>query len=373
MKFLYFITLFAILHNQARLVSPAASAINSILAKSKSLLDNIYKTFTHVVPALPLKMGTSTINLVCTTFHNYIQKHIPAKFTPKLKNIKLQLRTACAKREYPLSDLSGLAADKDFDRKKKTVIMSTGWTTQVDNGQHDILAKAYNCRGDTNYLALDVSDYIQTLYTWSSENTNTIGKYVAKGLQKLLTFIDVADLHLIGHSLGAQIMGSAARHYRMLTGKSLPYVTGLDPALPCFSIRKGLSTLSSQDADFVDIIHTDPGVLGQYETYGHVGFYVGGKYPIKNGCTTPSCSHGIVIPFYAESVYPNNNRDFIAKQCTSSKRLNCNGAETVMGFAVSHNARGTYMLETNAKAPYGKNAGSGYTDPKSSKCGTCQG
>nr|XP_036224499.1 vitellogenin-1 [Bactrocera oleae] len=371
MKFLYFITVFAILHTQKRLVYPEASITKSAMEETKSLMDNIYNTFAYVVPALPLKLATSTINLVCTKFIDHIKRQISDKHAAKLENIKIQFRTACDKREYPISDLSGLAADKDFDRNKKTVIMATGWTTQVNSSQHDILAKAYNCRGDTNYLALDVGDYEQKMYIWSSQNTDTIGGYVAKAVQRLLTFIDVANLHLMGHSLGAQIMGSAARHYRNLTGKSLPYVTGLDPASPCFGIHKELTTLSSKDADFVDIIHTNPGVLGQYETYGHVGFYVGGKNPIQAGCKTLTCSHSIANKYYAESIYPNNARNFIAKQCASMKRFNCNGVETVMGYAVSHDARGIFKLEVNAKSPFGKNASINYTDPKLSNCGSC--
>lgn len=78
----------------------------------------------------------------------------PERYEPQLDDINLQLRTPCEKRGYPLKDPTGLLLDPYFDTNKKTVIFSTGWTTTVDNERHDALAKAYNCRGDTNYLVI---------------------------------------------------------------------------------------------------------------------------------------------------------------------------------------------------------------------------
>lgn len=178
----------------------------------------------------------------------------------------------------------------------------------------------------------------------------------------------------MGHSLGAQIMGSAARHYRLLTGKSLPYVTGLDPAFPCFNEGEVLTTISASDAEFVDIIHTNVGVNGQYQADGDVDFYVGGKFPIQNACRTPQCSHEIVWEYYTESVYPNNERNFLARRCNSLYSLQegrCNGPESPMGYAVPQNILGRYVLDANSEKPYGKNATAEYTDPDSSPCGAC--
>lgn len=104
------------------------------------------------------------------------------------------------------------------------------------------------------------------------------------GLQRLTSLINIADLHLIGFSLGGQTIGSTARHYRLLTNESLPHLTGLDPAFPCFYTDKGLTTHSSRDADFVDIIHTNPGVLGQPEATGSADFFVSGHFPLQEGC-----------------------------------------------------------------------------------------
>lgn len=83
-------------------------------------------------------------------------------------------------------------------------------------------------------------------------------------------------LNCIGHSLGAQIVGQAGRNFTQQTGKQLPRITGLDPAKPCFNAGTGLSGLQKTDAKFVDIIHTDPGVLAVEGAIGDADFYPNG-------------------------------------------------------------------------------------------------
>lgn len=64
-------------------------------------------------------------------------------------------------------------------------------------------------------------------------------------------------IHLIGHSLGAQICGAAGRNFKQLTVTLiLSRITGLDPANPCFNNGEVLSGLFRGDALFVDVIHT---------------------------------------------------------------------------------------------------------------------
>lgn len=40
-----------------------------------------------------------------------------------------------------------------FDVKKKVVILATGWTTTVNGSDTiEVFSKAYNCRGDVNFV-----------------------------------------------------------------------------------------------------------------------------------------------------------------------------------------------------------------------------
>ncbi|XP_004535360.1 vitellogenin-1-like [Ceratitis capitata] len=384
MKFICFIALFLLPNASSALEATPQDLLQSIEQIVEGIIASapgplrpnyVFKVIKNIITGVPAQIANGLANSICSAVIAKSKDQTPDKYEPNLQDINFQFRTACDRREYSIEDPSSLADDSDFDPTKKTVIFSTGWTTTVNNERHDAFSKAYNCRGDTNYLALDVGDYINTLYVWSAQNTDKIGQYLAEGIQHLESFINITDLHLIGHSLGAQIMGSAARYYYDSTGVALPYVTGIDPAFPCFNEGEELTTISLSDADFVDIIHTDPGVSGQYQAYGHADFYVGGKFPVQDACNNPQCSHEIVWKYYTESVYPNNERNFLSKRCKSLNSLQegrCDGDEYPMGFAVPHYLRGRYVLEVNSDKPYGKNATVDYTDPDDSVCGSCE-
>lgn len=88
----------------------------------------------------------------------------------------------------------------------------------------------------------------------------------------------VCTCHL-GHSLGAHIVGSAGQYIRRKTGRMLPRITGLDPANPCFhSLVRTDEGLSTEAAEFVDVIHSNIGVLGKKSPTGHVDFYPNGYF-----------------------------------------------------------------------------------------------
>lgn len=78
-------------------------------------------------------------------------------------------------------------------------------------------------------------------------------------------------LHLIGHSLGAHIVGQTARLLRNFM--QVDRITGLDPAHPCFENNSASLRLNKADAKFVDVIHTNSEYglnhnLGTYEPIG---------------------------------------------------------------------------------------------------------
>lgn len=79
-----------------------------------------------------------------------------------------------------------------------------------------------------------------------------------------------------GHSLGAHMVGYAGRSFNSQTDQLIPRITGLDPARPCFSEGERLDGLRPGDAEFVDIIHSNPGILGIRRRLGDVDFYPNG-------------------------------------------------------------------------------------------------
>ena len=220
--------------------------------------------------------------------------------------------------------------------------------------------------------ALNSSNAIDTLYTWSAFNTEEIGRQVALALEKLIEKVPVENIHLIGHSLGAHIVGYAGRYFNEITGQTIPRITGLDPANPCFNEGESLSGLQRGDAAFIDIIHTNPGVLGKSDPIGDVDFFVEGLDPIKPGCKMFGCSHSRAYEYYTESVAPGNEENFLATRCNSISKVRdgfCSGDKYPMGFAVPYNLKGNYYLSVNAKKPFGKNANS--DSEASAQCGRC--
>lgn len=180
----------------------------------------------------------------------------------------------------PLAKPELLWGNALFKKELETVILVTGWKTNIewDRGMKPIksIFNAYHKRGGYNFIAIDTANFVDTLYTWSAFNTNDIGEKLAEGLQEFIKTVDVAKIHLIGHSLGAQIVGAAGRHFQALTSKMIPRITGLDPANPCFNEGEALSGIYRGDAVFVDIIHSNSMVLGKRDPIGDVDFYPNG-------------------------------------------------------------------------------------------------
>lgn len=81
--------------------------------------------------------------------------------------------------------------------------------------------------------------------------------------------------------------------------------------------------------------------------------------PLPPGCLTITCAHARAPEFYAESVYPGNENNFLGVKCGSLSALNgnfCPGKKFAMGYAVPKNLKGNYFLKTNDKSPFGENA-----------------
>lgn len=205
-------------------------------------------------------------------------------------------------------------------------------------------------------------------------NTDPIGRYLAEALLQLPEDYVTQRVHLIGHSLGAQIAGYAGRHYKRLSGgQLLPRVTGLDPAKPCFYIDKILQGLTSEDAQYVQIIHTNPGMLGTEKQTGHADFYVGGLKIVKFGCITNTCSHLRAVDYLVESAYPSNTANFRGRLCQKYEDLDtkakCQAPEAIMGLEAS--AHGLFYVDVNRREPYGTSSDWSTFTATNSECGYC--
>lgn len=80
--------------------------------------------------------------------------------------------------------------------------------------------------------------------------------------------------------------------------------------------------------------------------------------PLQPGCWSIFCAHSRSYRYFAETVYPGNEQNFIATKCSSLsayKLGRCEGGRPIpMGIATPTSARGSYYLETNKKSPFGR-------------------
>lgn len=112
-----------------------------------------------------------------------------------------------------------------------------------------------------------------------------------KNIQKPLNLISSFD------NQNFLVAGSTGRHLKRKTGRQIPRITALDPASkltlfftlhkfrllsfnsffflpfdyfsdPCFNLPGDLPGLSRDDAEFVLVIHTNPGGLGKRDPIG---------------------------------------------------------------------------------------------------------
>lgn len=86
---------------------------------------------------------------------------------------------------------------------------------------------------------------------------------------------------------------------------------------------------------------------------------IAGVQPLPPGCLDIVCAHLRAPEFYAESVYPGNENNFLGVKCGSLSALNgkfCPGTGYPMGYAVPKNLKGNYFLKTNNRSPFGLNS-----------------
>ena len=114
---------------------------------------------------------------------------------------------------------------------------------------------------DVNVYIVDWQTGAASVDYWKSvANKRVVAAEVKLILdQFVLEGLDLAQVHIIGHSLGAHLAGEVGR----LTGGLVGRITGMDPAAPAFEGFPRHVKLDQTDARFVDVIHTDSRTTGE--------------------------------------------------------------------------------------------------------------
>nr|XP_034826440.1 pancreatic triacylglycerol lipase-like [Maniola hyperantus] len=191
---------------------------------------------------------------------------------PDLSELKLYIRTKDGDTIIKLTDAPDfLLQSNTIDPAKSDIIVLYihGFIEDPSGFSFDTVSQAYLDKGRVSVLALDASSQIRFFYTRAATLVRFIGGRLGAVLAALFDLgVDPGLIHLVAHSLGAHIAAFACKEFTRLTGRQVGRVTGLDPAGPCFSQLAAELRLKSTDATYVDVIHTDGGVLGLKERCG---------------------------------------------------------------------------------------------------------
>jgi len=198
--------------------------------------------------------------------------------------VNFLLYTAASITEYETISFDGekvsLEEGTRFDPRKLSKVVVHGWS----GGLHldEYLNSAYMEAGlDFNILGVDWREMEGPAKTQVDE----VGIYTAHFLEALQEYgLELGDVHAIGFSYGAHVVASLGRELIRKGLKRLPRITCLDPGVIGFGNHPEL-VIKPEDADYVDIIHTDSDHMSFLEPLGHVDFYPNGGLNQLCSCT----------------------------------------------------------------------------------------
>ncbi|GLH00080.1 Phospholipase A1 [Gryllus bimaculatus] len=213
------------------------------------------------------------------------------------------------------------------------------------------IRSAYVSRGDYNVFTVDWEPLTRfPCYLSALSNTRLVAQCSAQ-LYSHLTFNGALakQTHCVGHSLGAHICGMMTNH---LSAKQYKII-GLDPARPLVD-RFGSTSfrLTRDDAQVVQVIHTNAGALGEEAQVGHVDFCVngGGVQPSCKGhrLRRARCSHFQSACYFAATVTRRGVHMGLPCSAACPKRGRSlgirPGAAVPMGEHTPDSASGTYCV-----------------------------
>lgn len=302
---------------------------------------------------------------------------------PNLDKIKFFLWTRENPDRHDIIELtSSSIEDSHFNPSHPVIILAHGWNTHGKGMGEDYNPYFFEV-GDYNIFSIDWSKLESWAnYPTSAVRTRAVGEHAAN-LVKILDGFGVFDnIHVIGHSLGAHVAGFLAKRVHNMGLGKLKRVTGLDPAEPFFDLAGPDDRIDKSDAEFVDIIHTNSGMLwngclSMKRPIGHMDFYpAGGQH--QPGCVEAcigaicmnitiedlikgGCSHERANSYFKESIVARGSHQFRGWRCVSWEDFQegkcCNGEEVVMGqWADKRTEEGSYYFHVAEETPYALDA-----------------
>uniref|UniRef100_A0A4W4HP93 Lipoprotein lipase n=1 Tax=Electrophorus electricus TaxID=8005 RepID=A0A4W4HP93_ELEEL len=323
--------------------------------------------------------------------------HINSTETPFASNITrwienhshIESKFSVRSEEFPDEDMCYLVPGRresisacNFKTDAQTFLVIHGWSVAglFESWVSKLVSALLEREPDANVIVVDWLERASHHYPTSAENTRLVGMDVAKFINWLESLgYPLEKLHILGYSLGAHVAGIAGN----LTNNKVNRITGLDPAGPTFEHADRLKRLSDDDAEFVDVLHTNtrgtPDLsIGIQRPVGHVDIYPNGgtfqpgcslqnamrmitTYGLYNVDQLVKCSHERSVHLFIDSLV-NWDRQSLAYRCSSKEAfskglcLSCRKNRcTRLGYNVSkvRSTRSARMyLKTRDVMPY---------------------
>lgn len=266
-------------------------------------------------------------------------------------------------------------------KTKRIAILIHGWTENRNRSWYADLTTAFLAHPEHyDVIQIDWSEPADQYYTISSYNTKDVGEIIGRFLIDLHSneSISLDNVILIGHSLGGQVSGYVGKTVIKNTGRKLPRIIALDPAGPLFTTRPEHERLNPNDADVVEVVHTDGGTFGYKAACGTIDFFPNGGQS-QPGCTridlldvssvteAITCDHHRSWEYYIEAVL--NPNEFLGGKCKKGwieKQIRRSGGcddeegieKTNLGD-LEVKKTGEFYLETNNEKPFSRKRDSG--------------
>lgn len=213
------------------------------------------------------------------------------------------------------NDVNALA-NTNFDSKKENVFVAHGWTNDRNSAVNTQIRGSIFAKNDVNLFIIDWSGPASKNYISAKGATVDVGKIVGAFINSIQTRygVDGSKFVLIGHSLGAHVVGCAGK----VVNKEVEHIIGLDPAGPLYSVGTSSNRIDAKDGKFVQILHTNGNLLGISSSIGDADLYPNGGNS-QPGCgidLTGSCSHSRAYEYLAEALSRGEDV-FKARLCNS--------------------------------------------------------
>lgn len=252
-----------------------------------------------------------------------------------------------------MQDFTGNLDSSTFNPSHPSYIFIHGWTMDYTSFKRVVPMILDQQVG--NVFIVDYPKISKLFYTLAIGKLPSAANILANAIEAIQVRYswDLATVHLIGHSMGGQMSG----YIGAKLGGALGSIQALDPAGPLFENKDPSVRLDPTDAQFVQVIHTNGGLLGYRGNLGHADYHPIGGGMNQAGCKEDIvgiCAHFRAIDYYYEATTSDR---FIALSCPSYeqyKKGDCkNNAKTVMGrIEPDKTASGSYYLDINAEEPY---------------------